>query len=535
MRSGIDNAAVDPDVRPQDDLFGHVNGRWVATTPDPRGPRPLRHLRHPPRDRGAPCPSDHRGGRGRVPRPRHRRRARSATSTPASWTRTPSRPSAAPRSRRTWPGGRGGGAGRRRGRRRRASPARASSGSCCPSSTPTTATPRRYVVYLEQAGLGLPDESYYREEQHAATRAAYVGHVERMLALAGWPEPAEAAERVMAPRDPARRGALGQGHQPRPPEDLQPRRPRRARRAEPGVDWDGFLHGLGAARDAFDESSCASPTTPLDGRRPGRRAGRRPGATGSPGTSSTRPRPTCRRRSSRRTSTSTAGPCRASPSCGSAGSAASASSRRRSARPSASSTWSGTSRPPPRSGWTSSSPTSSRRSGAACRSLPWMGDDTRREALEKLDRFTPKIGYPDKWRDYSTLEVRADDLLGNVRRAVAFEVDRQLAKLGGPVDRDEWLMTPQTVNAYYNPGLNEIVFPAAILQPPVLRRRGRRRRQLRRHRRGHRPRDRARLRRPGLAVRRHGHPAQLVDRRRPRGLRGARRRPHRAVQHARDP
>ena len=98
--------------------------------------------------------------------------------------------------------------------------------------------------------------------------------------------------------------------------------------------------------------------------------------------------------------------------------------------------------------------------------VPWMGDDTRREALAKLGQFTPKIGYPERWRDYSALEVRADDLLGNVRRAVAFEVDRQHAKLGGPVDRDEWFMTPQTVNAYYNPGLNEIVFPAAILQPP---------------------------------------------------------------------
>jgi putative endopeptidase len=95
-----------------------------------------------------------------------------------------------------------------------------------------------------------------------------------------------------------------------------------------------------------------------------------------------------------------------------------------------------------------------------------MGDTTRHEALTKLGQFTPKIGYPDRWRDYSALEVVPGDLLGNVRRAVAFEVDRQLAKLGGPVDRDEWFMTPQTVNAYYNPGLNEIVFPAAILQPP---------------------------------------------------------------------
>ena len=98
--------------------------------------------------------------------------------------------------------------------------------------------------------------------------------------------------------------------------------------------------------------------------------------------------------------------------------------------------------------------------------LPWMTQETREKALEKLAKFTPKIGYPDKWRDYSGVEVRADDLLGNVRRITAFELDRELNKLGGPVDRDEWFMTPQTVNAYYNPGMNEIVFPAAILQPP---------------------------------------------------------------------
>jgi putative endopeptidase len=98
--------------------------------------------------------------------------------------------------------------------------------------------------------------------------------------------------------------------------------------------------------------------------------------------------------------------------------------------------------------------------------LPWMGEATRAEAVTKLEAFTPKVGYPDSWRDYSEVTVRADDLVGNVRRAAAFEMDRNLAKLGGPVDRGEWFMTPQTVNAYYNPGLNEIVFPAAILQPP---------------------------------------------------------------------
>lgn len=98
--------------------------------------------------------------------------------------------------------------------------------------------------------------------------------------------------------------------------------------------------------------------------------------------------------------------------------------------------------------------------------LEWMGHETRTRALDKLEKFTPKIGYPVKWRDYSTLAVDANDLIGNVRAAADFEFHRELRKIGSPIDRDEWFMTPQTINAYYNPGFNEIVFPAAILQLP---------------------------------------------------------------------
>ncbi|MCA2241312.1 M13 family metallopeptidase [Mycobacterium sp. WUMAC-067] len=98
--------------------------------------------------------------------------------------------------------------------------------------------------------------------------------------------------------------------------------------------------------------------------------------------------------------------------------------------------------------------------------LEWMTPQTRERALAKLDKFTAKVGYPAKWRDYSTLVIDRSDLYGNYQRGYAVNHDRELAKLGGPVDKDEWFMTPQTVNAYYNPGMNEIVFPAAILQPP---------------------------------------------------------------------
>ena len=95
-----------------------------------------------------------------------------------------------------------------------------------------------------------------------------------------------------------------------------------------------------------------------------------------------------------------------------------------------------------------------------------MGEETKRRAFEKLDTFRPKIGYPEKFRDYSALEVTAGDLIGNARAAAAFETERELGKIGSPVDRDEWFMLPQTVNAYYNPGTNEICFPAGILQKP---------------------------------------------------------------------
>jgi putative endopeptidase len=98
--------------------------------------------------------------------------------------------------------------------------------------------------------------------------------------------------------------------------------------------------------------------------------------------------------------------------------------------------------------------------------LPWMSAATKQVALEKLATFRPKIGYPDKWRDYSALQVRAGDAFGNDTRAEVFEWQRQVSRLGQPTDRDEWHMTPQTVNAYYNPTFNEVVFPAAILQPP---------------------------------------------------------------------
>ncbi|MDH3925723.1 MAG: M13 family peptidase, partial [Xanthomonadales bacterium] len=98
--------------------------------------------------------------------------------------------------------------------------------------------------------------------------------------------------------------------------------------------------------------------------------------------------------------------------------------------------------------------------------LDWMSETTKQQALDKLSKFNPKIGYPSEWRDYSSMEIAAGDLAGNVKSAALFEYNRNIDKLDSPVDKNEWFMNPQTVNAYYNPAWNEIVFPAAILQPP---------------------------------------------------------------------
>ena len=104
--------------------------------------------------------------------------------------------------------------------------------------------------------------------------------------------------------------------------------------------------------------------------------------------------------------------------------------------------------------------------GERIKNVDWMSDETKAKALHKLDCFNVKIGYPDKWKDYSNLEVTPESYFQNMHRAIRFENERDMAKIGKPVDKEEWFMTPQTVNAYYSPEMNEIVFPAAILQPP---------------------------------------------------------------------
>jgi len=322
----------------------------------------------------------------------------------------------------------------------------------------------RYIGYLHQGGLGLPDESYYREESYAQTRAAYLRHVTAMLTLAERPEPQEAAVRVMSLETRLAAGHLDKVADRDPVATYTKLTASELADLAPHVDWNGYAAALGSA-DALAEVVVRQPDylralsdalaeVPIEtwqdwlawqilhARAPYLPQefvtenfefyGRTLAGT-----------PQLRERWKRgvelvdRTLGEALGELYVA----------------RHFPPAAKARM---------SELVGNLVEAFRRSFAE---RPWMGEDTKAQALAKLEQFTPKIGYPDTWRDYGAL-VLTGDLLADVAAANAFETDRNLAKLGQAVDRGEWFMSPQTVNAYYNPGMNEIVFPAAILQPP---------------------------------------------------------------------
>ncbi len=324
--------------------------------------------------------------------------------------------------------------------------------------------PQRYLVFFEQAAISLPDESYYREERFAAVRDAYAGHLRRMFELAGLPDAEQAAKRVFELET-----AVAGHHW----DNVACRDSEKTYNLftwddalAAGPDLRGWLAAMDPPAGAFDEVVLRQPSfsaglTSLltEEHLPAWRDwlcwqvihGAAPylseafvaenfdfyGRTLS-GT------PELRERWKRGVSLVE-------------GAMGEAVGRAYVAR-----------HFPPEAKERMDVLVANLREAyrQSIEQLDWMGPDTRRRALAKLEKFTPKIGYPVRWRDYSRLEVDPADLMANVRAAHAFEFDRQMGKIGRPIDRDEWLMTPQTVNAYYNPGMNEIVFPAAILQDP---------------------------------------------------------------------
>ena len=329
--------------------------------------------------------------------------------------------------------------------------------------------PDRYTVFLWQGGLGLPDESYYREDTHAETRSAYVAHVAAMLALSGLvtaDEAAGAAQQVMAVET---RLAAGHWDKVKSREaDLlnNPRTWSQILDSAPGFPWDAWRESLDLPDGAVDSSIVGQPSylthlatawqeLEIDALRlwllwhvvsarapylPTDFVEERFDFYGRTLTGATEIRDRWKR-----------GVALVEGAMGEA----------------VGKLYVAEHFPP---SYKAAMGELVDNLIAAYREsitdLDWMSPETRRRALDKLEAFTPKVGYPDSWRDYSSLETDPTDLLGNVRAANRFEYERSLAKLGKPMDRDEWFMPPQMVNAYYNPTMNEIVFPAAILQPP---------------------------------------------------------------------
>ena len=333
---------------------------------------------------------------------------------------------------------------------------------------PDAKSPDQYILYVGQAGLGMPDESYYREERHEAIRAAYLPHVARMLALAGIGEgdtaPGSPAARVVALEtrlashhwdNVATRDAV-KSYNPLTWAELEATAPK--------VPWTAYVEGLGA-RPAFERVVVGQPDflvglseavaeVPLEDWQAW--LAFHVVESAAPLLSAefvdagfdfsgrvVSGLPANRERWKRGVSLVE----------GAIGEAVGQLYAAQYFPPEAKARM---------LELVANLVEAFRRSFEG---LEWMGPQTRAQALEKLASFTPKVGYPDRWRDYSALVVD-DDLVGTVRRASEFELDRQLGQLGGPIDRDEWMMLPQAVNAYYHPLLNEIVFPAGILQPP---------------------------------------------------------------------
>jgi putative endopeptidase len=332
--------------------------------------------------------------------------------------------------------------------------------------------PERYLVFLEQGGLGLPDESYYRDEKFAEIRTAYVAFIERMLTLAGRDGAAEAASRIFALEtdiaghhwDNVKNRDSEATYNPMSWVDA--RALASVDSVSEGADLDIWKAGLDVPARSFDEVVVRQPSF-VTGLAKLLSADRLDSWTDWLAWQVVRSNaaylsddfveanfdfygrtltgtPELRARWKRGVSLVE----------GALGEAVGRIYVERHF---------------PEEAKTAMDVLVANLVEAYRQSitgLTWMGAETRERAIDKLEKFTPKIGYPVKWRDYSTLEIDPADLLGNVRATNEFEFQRELGKIGKPLDRDEWFMTPQTINAYYNPGFNEIVFPAAILQFP---------------------------------------------------------------------
>lgn len=327
----------------------------------------------------------------------------------------------------------------------------------------------RYLVHLSQSGLGLPDESYYRDEQHAAILGAYPAHISAMFALVygGTAEQyTDRAGRIVALEtalaaahwDVVRRRDADLTYNLRAFADLPA--------AAPGFEWTGWTDGLGINADAIGELIVRQPDYLTAFAR----------AWSGEAVADWQDWARWRLIHTRAAVLTRALVDEDFSFYGRTLSGTEQIRERWKRAVSLVEALMGDAvgrlyvqhHFPPQAKTRMDTLVANLREAyrISITDLEWMTPATRQRALAKLDKFTAKIGYPERWRDYSTLVIAQDDLYGNVIRGAEVGFDRESAKLGGPVDRTEWFMTPQTVNAYYNPGMNEIVFPAAILQPP---------------------------------------------------------------------
>ncbi len=468
IKSGIDLSHVDPQARPQDDLFGHVNGRWLTDYEIPadratdgafrllhdRAEEQIRDIITQAAESGAAAGTDEQrigdlyasfmdeqtiAARGLAPLLAELALIDGAAVRDAlaavlgGLERT----------------GVSGGAG------------------VYVDTDSKDST--RYLLHMSQSGLGLPDESYYRDEQHAEILAAYPGHIARMFALvygdtAG--DPADTAARIVALEsklaashwDVVKRRDADLTYNLRTFADLSG--------DAPGFDWTGWLGALGTTPEKVSELVLRQPDY----------------VTAFAALWASEDLEDWKAWTRWRLIHSRAGLLTddlVAENFDFYGRTLSGTEQNRDRWKRGVSLVEGLMGDalgklyvakyfPPEAKARMDELVANLREAyrVSINELDWMTPETRAKALVKLDKFTPKIGYPARWRDYSALVVERDDLYGNYRRGHVVNSDRELAKLGGPVDRDEWFMTPQTVNAYYNPGMNEIVFPAAILQPP---------------------------------------------------------------------
>jgi len=324
--------------------------------------------------------------------------------------------------------------------------------------------PEVYTAYLFQGGLGLPDRDYYLEARFAKEKAAYEAYVTRLLTLAGWERPAEHAAAIVALETEIAKVSWTRAESRDDDKTYNPFEITKLQAYAPGFDWAAFTAGAGlskaskvvvAQNTAFPKIAQIYAKAPMDTLRAW--AAFNLADQAAPYLS----KDFVEARFEFRNKTLSGQPIQ-QPRWKRAVAATDSSIGEALAKPYVAAYF------PAESKAKMETLVSDIQVAMKGRieKLDWMGPATKAKALEKLGKFRVKIGYPDKWRDYSGLRLEDKDLYGNIQRASAFEWDYRAARLGGPVDDEEWGMTPPTINAYYQPTKNEIVFPAAILQPP---------------------------------------------------------------------